>query len=227
MNSTFSISVRGQGSGVRRHVLAVAIALIALAGCAGAPSPKTNFYSLTVEAAPARAQGSTGAEGGSVTRVLVSRVAIPGIVDRPQMVSRSVSMSASNSVEVFDFHRWAEPLQEAIPRVIAANLALELGPGHAVSASLMPGLPPDVRVSVDVQKFEATLGTGVAVEVLWSVRPGVGEARVGRSVIDEPAPEAGHAGIAAAYSRALAAVARDLAAAVSGLPALQKQKRDR
>jgi uncharacterized lipoprotein YmbA len=129
-----------------------------------------------------------------------------------------VSRTASNSVEIFDFHRWAEPLQEAIPRVIAGNLARQLGPGHAVSASVLPGLPPDVRVAVDVQRFEAAMGTGVAVEALWSVRPGAGEARVGRSMVEEPAAEAGHAGIAAAYSRALAAVARDIAAAVSALP---------
>ena len=149
-----------------------------------------------------------------VTRVAVTRVGIPGIVDRSQIVART----AANSVEIFDFHRWAEPLQEAIPRVIAGNLARQLGPGYAVSASIMPGLPPDVRVAVDVQKFEASMGTGVAVEALWSVRAGVGEAQVGHSVVEEPAAEAGHAGIAAAYSRALAAVARDIAEAVSGLP---------
>jgi uncharacterized protein len=210
MNSTFS--VRGQGSGVRRHAFAVSIALMALAGCAGTPSPKTNFYSLSVEAPASRSEAAADAAGA--TRVSVTRVGIPGIVDRPQIVSRT----ATNSVEIFDFHRWAEPLQESIPRVVAGNLARGLGPGYAVSASILPGLPPDVRVAVDVQKFEAAMGMGVTVEALWSVRPGAGEARVGRSLVEEPAAEAGHAGIAAAYSRALAAVARDIAAAVSALP---------
>ena len=45
----------------------------------------------------------------------------------------------------------------------------------------MPALPPDVRVAIDVQKFDASLETGVAVDTLWSVRPGTGEARIGRS----------------------------------------------
>jgi uncharacterized lipoprotein YmbA len=202
-----------------RTFAASCIALLAAtAGCAGSPSPKTNFYSLSVEAAPVRPESATGP--AAATRVLVTRVAIPGVVDRPQIVSRT----ASNSVEIYDFHRWAEPLQEAIPRVIAGNLAQQLGPGHAVSASTMPGLPPDVRIAVDVQKFEATMGTGVAVDVLWSVRPGVGEARVGRSTVEEPAAEAGHAGIAAAYSRALAAVARDIAVAASALPVSRPAK---
>ena len=206
-------AVMGRGSWVRhRAFTACCIALLAgLAGCAGTPSPKTNFYSLSVEAPPERAESATGAAAAPVTRVSVTRVAIPGIVDRPQIVSRT----ASNSVEIFDFHRWAEPLQEAIPRVIAGNLARQLGPGHAVSASIMPGLPPDVRVAVDVQKFEAAMGAGVAVAALWTVRAAAGEARVGRSMVEAPSTEAGHAGIAAAYSRALAAVARDIAAAVS------------
>ena len=194
------------------------IALMALAGCAGTPSPKTNFYSLSVEA-PVRPEPAAGGAAAPLTRVAVTRVAIPGIADRPQIVSRT----ASNSVEIFDFHRWAEPLPEAIPRVIAGNLARQLGPGHAVSASIMPALPPDVRVAVDVQRFEAAMGTGVTVEALWSVRPGAGEPRGGRSLVEEPAAEAGHEGIAAAYSRALAAVARDIAAAVSAATAARKK----
>ena len=191
---------------------ALVVACLALAGCAGTPSPKTSFYSLSVEAPPSLSERATGA--AAATRVSVTRVGIPGIVDRPQIVLRT----ATNSVEIFDFHRWAEPLQEAIPRVVAGNLARQLGPGYAVSANILPGLPPDVRVAVDVQKFEAAMDTGVAVEALWSVRPGAGEARVGRTLVEEPAAEAGHAGIAAAYSRALVAVARDIAAAVSDLP---------
>lgn len=191
------------------------VLLAALAGCAGAPSPKTHYYALSVEAASAGPEQSTPA--APATRTAVTRVGIPGMVDRPQIVSRT----ATNSVEIFDFHRWAEPLQEAIPRVIAGDLARQLGPGHFVSAGILPGAPPAVRIAVDVQKFEATVGTGVAVEALWSVRPGTGEARTGRSAVEEPAAESGHAGIVAAFSRALAAVAQDIAAAVSALPVIR------
>ena len=228
-------TVMGQGSAVRRlarpatdhgsritnHAfVAFCLALLAaLAGCAGTPSPKTNYYALSVEGSSARQEQSGAAGTAPVTRVSVTRVGIPGIVDRPQIVART----ATNSVEIYDFHRWAEPLQEAIPRVIAGDLARALGPGHAISATILPGAPPDVRIAVDVQKFEATLGTGVVVEALWSVRPGTGEARIGRSAVEEPAADGGHAGIAAAYSRALAAVARDIAGAVGAATAAQKK----
>jgi uncharacterized protein len=169
---------------------------------------------LSMEAEPARSENAAARPAGAPVRVSVSRVAIPGIVDRPQIVARV----ASNNVEIFDFHRWAEPLQEAIPRVIAGDLSAQLGSGYSVAAGVMPGLPPDLRISVDVQRFEAVMGTGVTVDALWSVRPATGEARTGRSVIEERALEGGHADIAAAYSRALAGVAREIAAAVKAAP---------
>src|SRR5262245_12319970 len=86
-------------------------ALIALGGCGlTGPSPKTHFYVLSVEAQPARPENPPGPTVALAARVAVSRVTIPGTVDRPQIVART----AANSVEIFDFHRWAEPLQEAV-----------------------------------------------------------------------------------------------------------------
>lgn len=192
--------------------------LTTLAGCA-AQSPKTHYYSLSVEEPPAPAGEASPASTTPVTRVSVTRVGIPALVDRPQIVSGT----AANSVDISDFHRWAEPLQEAIGRVVAGDLARRLGPGYVVGKSVLPGMPPDVRVALDVQRFEATLGTGVAVEALWTVRAGTSEARVGRSRIEEPAADDGYAGVAAAYSRALAAVSHDIAAAVSAAAGVREK----
>ena len=205
-------SYRRRAVSSARLRMTVFAALLALAGCGGigSPSPKTHFYTLSVETGPAQSQDARAAAAGTPTRVSVSRVAIPGVVDRPQIVARV----ESNRVEIFDFHRWAEPLQESIPRVIAGNLALQLGPRYSVAAGVVPGLPPEIRVSLDVQRFEAVMGGGVTIDALWSVRPAAGETRAGRSVIEERTAEGGHAGIAAAYSRALAGVAREIAAAV-------------
>ena len=184
--------------------------LITLAGCASGVSPRTSYYTLSAETAPATTPAAC-----APTRISVGRAAIPEMMDRPQIVVRS----ASNRVEISDFHRWGEPLREAIPRVVAENLAQKLGPRYTVVAGGMRGAAPEVRILLDVQKLEAALGGGVTLDVLWGVRSAGGGARDGRSVIEDRASESGYAGVAAAYSRALARVAQDIAAAIEALPA--------
>jgi uncharacterized lipoprotein YmbA len=184
--------------------------LIALVGCASGVSPRTSYYTLSAETMPA-----TTPADSATTRISVGRAAIPEMMDRPQIVVRS----ASNRVEISDFHRWGEPLREAIPRVVAENLAQKLGPRYTVVAGGMRGAAPEVRINLDVQKLEAALGGGVTLDVLWGVRSAGGAGRDGRSVIEDRASESGYASVAAAYSRALARVAQDIAAAVEALPA--------
>jgi uncharacterized lipoprotein YmbA len=183
--------------------------LIALAGCASGVSPRTSYYTLAAAGAPA-----TGPAASATTRVSVGRAAIPEMMDRPQIVVRS----ASNRVDISDFHRWGEPLREAIPRVVAENLAQKLGPRYTVIAGGMRGAAPEMRVILDVQKLEAALGGDVTLDVLWSVRSAGGGMRDGRSVVEDRASESGYAGVAAAYSRALARVAQDIAASIEAPP---------
>jgi len=196
------------------RVAALAMAL-ALCGCLGT-SARTNFYTLSAQpGAPQGAVPATSAQpAADAARVYVSivQVTIPEVADRRHLVVRT----APNRVEISDFHQWAEPLKLGIARTLAQDLADELGSGFVVLMGQSLGVTPGVRVFVDVQKFEAVAGQGVAVEAAWSVRPAKGEPRNGRSSAEERTPTNDHAGIAAAYSRALARVARDIAAAVPG-----------
>jgi uncharacterized lipoprotein YmbA len=136
-------------------------------------------------------------------------VSVPEVADRAQMVVRT----APNRVEIADFHRWAEPLRLGIARVMAEDLASRLGGGFVVTVGQPGGAPPDIRVSLDVRRFEAVPGEAVTVEALWTVVPAKGEARSGRSVAQERPDGAGgpdYSAIAAAYSRALARVAGEI-----------------
>jgi uncharacterized protein len=183
-----------------------ALAAAALLGGCAAGSATTSYYTLSAEA-PAAAGTSPAA--GELRTVSVWQVAIPEMVDRRALVVRT----SPNRVDISDLHQWAEPLKFGIARALAGDLAAQLGAGYAVVAGQPLGAAPDVRVFVDVQRFEAVAGRGVSLEARWSVRPAQGERRDGRSAVEEPGA-ADHAGIAAAYSRALARVARDIAAAI-------------
>jgi uncharacterized lipoprotein YmbA len=186
--------------------LAALLAAAALAGCGS--SPKASFYTLsgaTPQQAPAPAPFS----------VAIGAVTVPDVVDRPQFVTRS----GANQVTMDEFARWAEPLKGEIPRVIADNLTGLLD-GARVSVYPQSANPDaDYQVTLDVQRFDSTLGEAATVEVLWTVRPAKGGPRSGRSVAREATAGAGYDALAAAHSRALMAVSRDIAAAVRALRA--------
>jgi uncharacterized protein len=182
-----------------------AVAALA-AACGGAP--KLNYYTLTAPPAPAPATQS------SALSVFVGPVTVPEGVDRPQMVLRS----GPNEVAIDDFHRWAEPLKSAIPRVLADSLMRELGTQRVMTTRQSSSLAFDYRVAVDVQRFDSSFDEGAAIDALWTIRSAKGgEPRTGRTVARESASSRDAQAVAAAHSRALDNLARDIAAAIRTL----------
>lgn len=182
------------------------VAAFALAGCAG--SPEMRYYVLAAEGEPAAPPDP------AATRVSLTQVAIPELVDRPQIVVRV----APHRVERSELHRWGEPLREGVPRVLAEDLGRRLGSRYAVSAGPHPGAPAAVRVAVAIRRFDAVPGSEVTLDAEWSVRAAEGPARAGQSRVREPIREASHAGVAAAFSRALDRLAGEIATALNGKP---------
>jgi hypothetical protein len=182
--------------------LAALLAVAALAGCGS--SPKSHFYTLNSGTPPASAPAAASYSVG------IGMVTVPDVVDRPQIVTRS----GANQVTIDEFARWAEPLKSDIARVIAANLMREL-PGALVSTyPQSANIDADVRVGIDVLRFESVPNDAATIEVLWTVKPAKGAARSGRAVVREATGGAGYDALVAAHSRALDAVSKNIAAAV-------------
>lgn len=178
------------------------LALLALAAC-GSP-PKERYYTLSAAA-------SAPVAGASAISIAVGPVTVPETVDQPQMVVQV----AANQVTMYEFQRWASPLKSEIARVIAANLAQELGTARVWTYAQTTLANPDYQVLVDVQRFDSVLGEAVTIDALWSIRRAAGGApRTGRSSVRETVSGAGFDALVAAHSRALAAVSRDIAGAI-------------
>jgi uncharacterized protein len=180
-----------------------------LAGCSTSPTPR--FYVLGAPPQPA---------DKAVYSVTVGPVTVPDIVDRPQIVLRT----AANEVTIDDEKRWAEPLKSAIPRVIAANIALSLGDAYVSAYPQETGTEADYFVLVDIQRFESALGEAATVEAQWTVRGAKdksGAPRSGRSVVREPVKSNDYDALVAAHGRALASISRDIADAVRAARAAQ------
>ena len=190
----------------RLATLAIPCALVVLAtGCAS--TPDSRFYTLSPVS-------TTPAPAPSTLSVAVGPVSVPAVVDRPQIV---VSMGP-NRVWLDEFNRWASPLQSSIARVVADNLAAILGtPRVAPSSQALSG-DAEYRVAIAVQGFDSAPGAAATLDAVWTVsRTKDGKSQAGRTTVREPATEKGYDALAAAHSRAVARLSRDIAEAVRAL----------
>jgi uncharacterized protein len=185
------------------HQLSLLVLAAALAaGCKSTPS---RFYTLHA-AATATAEVTSPANYA----VAVGPVTIPAEVDRPQFTVQVTP----DQLAIDEFNRWAEPLNSSIARVVAADLAAQLGTPRVTSSSL-PNFKPDYRVTIDIQKFASNPGKSVRIDALWVVSPANGGVSFsGHSIADEPVTDGSYDALAAAHSRALAKVSVDIAAAI-------------
>lgn len=191
-----------------RRVALQGAVLLALAGCAS--TPQEHFYTLGAPVVVAAGLENQQA----VVNVAIGPVTVPAIVDRPQMVLRL----SDNQVLVMEQSRWAQPLEDELAQAVAADLAQQLGDLPVRVYPQNAGGDARYRVRIDVQRFESTPGAGAAIEILWAIRD-AGNARLGegRSVVREAAGDMGIDAVVAAHGRALAAVSRDIAAALRRL----------
>ncbi len=185
-------------------ICAVFTLTVFLMGCGS--TPPSRFYTLSA--------ASGTAAGSSKLSVLVGPVAVPALVDRPQIVVDA----GANQVRLDDFNRWAAPLQSAIARVVADNLVAMLGTPRVTLSSQTLSADADFRATIDVQSFQSAPGDAATLDAVWTVRRiKDGKSETGRTTAREPVAEKSYDALAAAHSRALARLSQDIAAAVRSL----------
>ena len=177
-------------------------------GCFGR-SPDSRFYVLTPVPPPGAAAAGAGNRELAVS---VGPVTLPSYLDRPQIVTRR----AGGEVDVAEFDRWADILTEAVPRVLAEDVALRLGSDRVAA---YPVAPRDrYRVLIAIGRFDGSLGTAVVLEAYWQVLNAAGEeVAARRSAITDRVDDAGYAALVAAMSRALGVLAGDVATVLARL----------
>jgi uncharacterized protein len=190
-----------------RRLAAIAIPCIAVvltAGCGSSPSSR--FYTLSATPSPAGTPADMSVAVGPVT--------IPAMLDRPQMVVSA----GPNQVRLDEFNRWAAPLQSNISRVVADNLASILGTPRVSLFPQTANASADYRVVIQVQTFDTAPGDAATLDAVWTVsRSKDGKSQTGRTALKEASPSGGYDGVAAAHSRALARMSRDIADAIQAL----------
>jgi uncharacterized protein len=187
---------------MRIHAWSFTLALSVLAGCSSSPAP--SFYTLSPDASLQPLSNT------APVRVTVNPVTVPDLVDKPQIVTRR----EPNEVSINEFARWGEPLKENIARTLAADLGRVLGT-DTVSVFPQSADVKPYQVRVDVMRFDSVPGDSVMLEALWTIRAADGVSRFdGHTVVRENVTATGFDAIAAAHSRALAQMSRQIAAAI-------------
>jgi uncharacterized protein len=197
-------------------LLFVGLVLLALAGCTS--DKPTRLYVLT---ATTDRPAATSPEGIAVG---IGPVTLPKYLDRPQIVTRV----EANSLDQANFDQWGGDLNDNITRVVATNLSNLLATDRVSLYPWKDGAPVDYQVTLDVGRFEQDKDGNAVLNVFWSiVNPKDGAVLLmRRSSYTQPAgalasSDADNArpydAQAAAMSRDLALLSRDVTAAIMTL----------
>ncbi len=172
---------------MRAIVLPLLVALCAsFTSCACSILPKADavrdkFYVLVADPGP-----PAGDPLGKPTTLVVARVTVPAYLDRAELVTRT----EDNQISLQRNERWAEPLVEALPRILAADLAALLATSN-VAVSTHGGTASELTLLVDVQRFERNTKGQVEIRALWSLQdPLHGVVKSGETNLSEPAAPA-------------------------------------
>ena len=176
----------------------VVLLSLLLASCA---SRSKSYYLLTPEgAAPASSGKGIG----------VGPVSLAGYLDRPNLVFQE----SGNRLAVSESHRWAGDLADNITGVTAANLGRELGTGNVRVYPWDSDAGLDWQVSLDILHLHGDAEGDAVLDAAWRIY-----ALPSRHILGtrswsgrEPLRKDGYDELAAAQSRLLARLAREIAA---------------
>jgi uncharacterized lipoprotein YmbA len=205
---------------VARQLCCVGL-LLACAGC-NLLAPEKDATRFAVLASIDELPGAAPpAPAASDARVGLGPIRLPDYVQRTAIVTRV----GGTRLEPSDTERWAEPVERAVERVLALDLARELGVGHVARWPWYATDRPDVQVEIAFTRFERDESGTVVVAARWIART-LDESRgpIERDVrIERPTNGPDGASTALALSQALAELTRGIVEAwnapVEGAPA--------
>ena len=181
------------------------ILVLALALCACGSSPPVDFYSLEpLETGYSRV-------GEEFVSVGVGPLRPLDHLTRTRFVTRGTN----SEMIVHEFHRWVEPIDDAIYRVVASNLDSLLDGAVALAYPYAHYKGLDYRVVGRLNRFDADLSGKVVLQVHWVVMDSENEVVVqpkrGRYEI-QASNASDYGSIARAMSEALQSFSRAVAA---------------
>lgn len=199
-----------------RHVIAarwLSAALLTglLAACSS--SPPLQYFQLRADppagaAAPTTPSASTG-------RWQIGPVQLPEYLDRDTLLLPT----GQAGLRALNGQRWAEPLRDAVPRVLRMDLARLRGADQVWAIPTPAGVSIARQLRVEIQQLDATEdGSAVVLQARWWLLDPAGAvpAEVHDSRLSAPARSAAPDDLVAAHRAVLWLLARDIATRAGG-----------
>jgi hypothetical protein len=185
-------------------LITVAVAVY-LAGCSS--SPASRFYTLSplvLQEAKPSPQPAT-----SQVSVSIAPVEIPDYLDRPQMVTHD----GQNRLRLAEFDRWGGSLGDNISAVLAENLGLLLNSERVYVFPRTGSEKPDYNLAVRVLRLDCVPAGQALLKAQWTLFSGAkGKDVTTRvSTFSERLNDRGYETMAAAVSRTIEQVSREIA----------------
>lgn len=143
-----------------RQAFLAGLMLLTLAGC-GTSEPSRLY---TLSGLPFTA-ASIQPASTSALAIGIGPVTLPLYLDRPQIVRRT----SPNRLEIAEFDRWAEPLSNTVPRILAENIGLLLLSEKVYVLPRRRRLPLDLTVEVDISSFEPMSDGTAVLAASWHI----------------------------------------------------------
>ena len=177
-----------------------------LSGCRSATPPVTYYI---INPITAGSVSSAEADGQRTMTVGIRPVELPGYIIRRQMVKRT----GQNQLEISSYHRWADYPDRMVQRVLAENLQLLMTDARIYGAPWPVGLKPDVVLDFSFLELIGTTDKKMLLSAVWTIT-GKGAplaVQSHRTALPATIPGTGFDDLAAAHSRALEALCREVA----------------
>lgn len=186
--------------------------LVVLTVSACASSPNSHFYML----APMQEAAVSAPVAADQTRVslCVGPVLVPGYLDRLPLCVRD----SAHEVAYAEFHRWAEPLEDGISRVLVENLSQLLGTVRIDVFPWKTPVPADYQVRIMLLRFDGEPGEQAVLKARWSLVAAGQEKPVYETIsaFVEQVDSGSYEALVQAQNRALERLSREIAAAIQG-----------
>lgn len=194
-----------------------ALVVVSIASCGSllAPQPdRARFFVLTSSASGSGTASSATAPGASRLSIGVGPVRIPDYLQRSEIATRV----SPTQIEYSQVNRWAEPLEECFPRVLAQDLSSSLATNRVVMFPWLGNTRVDYQVQVSVERFELTSQGQAVLTARWMIRnPRTGKIVAAGEANESHAAGSDAASSTAALSQTVGAMADDLASRISQL----------